>query len=165
MCVSMTALSRRGFTSRDFARFSGKQSRYSNRSKTSMNSNLSRWCPTLSCIVGVSQVSSHSYESCRMFSSAKIPLTSDTIVEALTKQQAKDWVSKLTSEERKLFLTALNENKSQEEKAGYEGKRITHLYIAFNRFIFLHEHLAVIFAQNQFILNENLLFKKCILIT
>ncbi|XP_012230024.1 uncharacterized protein [Linepithema humile] len=122
MCVSMTALSRRGFTSRDFARFSGKQSRYSNCSKILMDSNLSRWCPTLSCIVGVSQISSHFHESCRMFSSMKTPITSDTVIEALAKQQAKELVLKLTAEERKLFLTALNESKSQEEKAGYEGQ-------------------------------------------
>lgn len=133
MCVSMTAFSRGGFTtSRDLARsFGGKQSRHysNNRSETKlMSSNLSRWCPTLSCIVGVSRVPSRPYENRRVFSST--PITSDTIIEALTKLQAKELVSKLTPEERKLFLTALNESKSQEEKAGYEGESIiVHFYI------------------------------------
>jgi len=77
-----------------------------------------------------------------MFSSTKTPMTSDNIVEALTKQQAKELVSKLTSEERKLFLTALNESKSREDKAGYEGEFI---YTAVNRFIFLNKDLAAIF--------------------
>jgi len=60
----------------------------------------------------------------RTFSSAKTPISSDNIVEALSKQQAKELISKLTSEERDLFLTALNEYKSEQEKAGYEGKYI-----------------------------------------
>lgn len=55
----------------------------------------------------------------------KTPISSDAIIEALSKQQAKELTLKLTSEERKLFLAALNECKSEEEKAGYKGKHIS----------------------------------------
>lgn len=114
MCVSMTAFSRRGFVSRDIAQFSIKQSHYSNnRNKTLTNNALSRCCPTSSCIVDVLS---------KKFSSIKTPISSDAIIQALTEQQAKELTSKLTSEERKLFLAALNECKSKEEKAGYEGQ-------------------------------------------
>lgn len=115
MCVSMTAFSRRGFVSRDIAQFNIKHSHYSNnRNKTLMNNAFSRCCPTSSCIVDVLS---------KKFS-MKTPISSDIIIQALTEQQAKDLTSKLTSEERKLFLAALNECKSKEDKAGYEGKRI-----------------------------------------
>lgn len=57
-----------------------------------------------------------------MFStSTKTPISSEEIAEALTKQQAKELTSKLTSEERALFLAALKEFKSEEDKAGFEG--------------------------------------------
>lgn len=79
-----------------------------------MNNALSRCCPTSSYIVDVLS---------KKFSSMKPPISSETI-QALTKQQAKELTSKMTSEERKLFLAALNECKSKEEKAGYEGKHI-----------------------------------------
>ncbi|KAL6422935.1 hypothetical protein ACFW04_010441 [Cataglyphis niger] len=111
MCVSMTAFSRRGFLSRDIAQLNIKQSRYSN----NHNNALSRCCPTsfTSCIVDILN---------KKFSSMKTPISSDAIIEALTKQQAKELTLKLTSEQRKLFLAALNECKSEEEKAGYKGQ-------------------------------------------
>lgn len=116
MCVSMTAFSRRGFVSRDIAQFNIKQSHYSNNhNKTLMNNALSRCCPTSSYIVDILS---------KKFSSMKTPISSETI-QALTKQQAKELTSKMTSEERKLFLAALNECKSKEEKAGYEGQLAT----------------------------------------
>lgn len=112
----MTAFSRRGFISRDIAQFNVKQSHYSNnRNKTLTNNALSRCCPASSCIVDVLS---------KKFSSIKTPISSDTIIQALTDQQAKELTSKLTAEERKLFLAALNECKSKEEKAGYEGKHV-----------------------------------------
>lgn len=111
----MTAFSRRGFVSRDIAQFNIKQSHYSNnRNKTLTNNALSRCCPTSSYIVDVLS---------KKFSSMKTPISSETI-QASTEQQAKELTSKMTSEERKLFLAALNECKSKEEKAGYEGKHI-----------------------------------------
>jgi len=129
MC--MTTFGRRGFStiSKDITRFSGTQPRYPNRSGTSTNNVLSRWCPatssSLSRIVGISQILSRFQSgNWRTFSTAKTPISSDSIVEALSKQQAKELMSKLTSEERDLFLTALNEYKSEQEKAGYEGKYI-----------------------------------------
>lgn len=83
-----------------------------------------------SCVTDVSRVLGQFYENSRMFSSARTPISSEVIADALTKQQAKELVSKLTSEERGLFLIALNECKSAEQKAGYEGG-----YIAcFNKF-------------------------------
>ncbi|XP_050452435.1 uncharacterized protein LOC126852018 isoform X2 [Cataglyphis hispanica] len=111
MCVSMTAFSRRGFFSRDIAQLNIKQSCYSN----NRNNALSRYCPTsfTSCIVDILN---------KKFSSMKTPISSDAIIEALTKQQAKELTLKLTSEQRKLFLAALNECKSEEEKAGYKGQ-------------------------------------------
>ncbi|XP_072761173.1 uncharacterized protein [Anoplolepis gracilipes] len=113
MCVSMTTLSRRGFVSMDIVQLNVKQSRYSNNhNKTFTNNALSRCCPTSSCIVDVLS---------KKFS-VKTPISSDIVIEALTKQQAKELTSKLTSEERKLFLAALNEYKSEEDKAGYEGQ-------------------------------------------
>jgi len=119
----------RGFSaiSRDIVRFSDTRSRYPNRNETSTSNVLSRWCPTssLSCIVGVSQVLSRFQSgNWRTFSSAKTPISSDSIVEALSKKQAKELMSKLTPEERDLFLIVLNEYKSEKEKAGYEGKYI-----------------------------------------
>ncbi|KMQ86513.1 transmembrane protein 65, partial [Lasius niger] len=117
MCVSMTTFSRRGFVSRDIVQFNIKQSRYSNnRNETLTNNALSRCCPTSSCVVDVSRVLS------KKFSSTRTPISSDTVIEALTKQQAKELTSKLSSEERKLFLAALNESKSEETKADYKGQ-------------------------------------------
>ncbi|XP_029675297.1 uncharacterized protein LOC115242857 isoform X2 [Formica exsecta] len=111
MCVLMTAFSRRGFLLRDVAQLNIKQLRCSN----NRNNALSRCCPTslTSCIVNILS---------KKFSSIKTPISSDAIIEALTNQQAKELTSKLTSEERKLFLVALNECKSEEEKAGYKGQ-------------------------------------------
>lgn len=107
----MTAFSRRGFLLRDVAQLNIKQLRCSN----NRNNALSRCCPTslTSCIVNILS---------KKFSSIKTPISSDAIIEALTNQQAKELTSKLTSEERKLFLVALNECKSEEEKAGYKGQ-------------------------------------------
>lgn len=119
----MTTFSRRGFVSRDIVQFNIKQSRYSNnRNETLTNNALSRCCPTSSCVVDVSRVLS------KKFSSTRTPISSDTVIEALTKQQAKELTSKLSSEERKLFLAALNESKSEETKAGYEGRHIVCLW-------------------------------------
>ncbi|XP_070171829.1 uncharacterized protein [Polyergus mexicanus] len=109
MCVLMTAFNRRGFLSRDIAQLNIKQLRCSN----NRNNALSRCCPLTLCIVNILS---------KKFSSIKTPISYDTIIEALTKQQAKELTSKLTSEERKLFLAALNECKSEEEKAGYKGQ-------------------------------------------
>lgn len=55
-------------------------------------------------------------------SSASSSITTDEFPGTLTKQQAKELAAKLTSEERDLFLTALQESKSEEEKAGFEGQ-------------------------------------------
>ncbi|XP_076675067.1 uncharacterized protein LOC143372602 isoform X1 [Andrena cerasifolii] len=44
----------------------------------------------------------------------------DSFPGILTKQQAKELASKLTAEERDLFLTALQESKSEEDKAGFQ---------------------------------------------
>ncbi|XP_020291486.1 uncharacterized protein LOC109858534 isoform X2 [Pseudomyrmex gracilis] len=121
MCVSASALNRRGFEmiSREIARFN-KRSYYSSRDR--LFNMLSCWYPVSSCVI--SRVPSQYCESCRMFSSStKIPrISSEEIAEALTKQQAKELTSKLTSEERALFLAALKEFKSEEDKAGFEGQ-------------------------------------------
>ncbi|XP_011696767.1 PREDICTED: uncharacterized protein LOC105455253 isoform X2 [Wasmannia auropunctata] len=119
MCVSMTALGRRGFTSRDVMRLSVKRPRCSS-CESSMSNVLSRRCPASLYVDDVSRVL-----GCfrtRTFSSARTPISPDAVVDALTKRQAKELVSKLTPEERGLFLTALNESKSAEDKAGYEGQ-------------------------------------------
>ncbi|XP_029160753.1 uncharacterized protein LOC114932625 isoform X2 [Nylanderia fulva] len=116
MCVSMTVLGRRGFVSKDFVQFNMKSHYSSNRNEILMNNALLRCCPASSCIVDVSRILS------KKFSSTRTPISSDTVIEALTKQQAKELTSKLSSEERKLFLAALNESKSEEDKAGYTGQ-------------------------------------------
>ncbi|KYM95776.1 PREDICTED: uncharacterized protein LOC108780051 isoform X2 [Cyphomyrmex costatus] len=121
MCVSVTALGRRGFTSRDIMRLSVKRPHCFS-CKSSMDSMLSRQCPTSLCVADVSRVLGWFHQSSKMFSSVRTPISPDAIVDALTKQQAKELVSKLSSEERGLFLTALNECKSAEKKAGYEGQ-------------------------------------------
>ncbi|XP_026830343.1 uncharacterized protein LOC105287406 isoform X2 [Ooceraea biroi] len=129
MCVSMTTLGRRGFSavSRNIARLGSTQPRYPNRSDTSASHVLSRWCPattsSLPRIIDISRVL-RQFQSgnWRTFCSAKTPISADGIIEALTKQQAKELASKLSAEERDLFLTALNECKSEKAKAGYEGQ-------------------------------------------
>ncbi|XP_012522699.1 uncharacterized protein LOC105828759 isoform X2 [Monomorium pharaonis] len=128
MCVSMTALGRRGFIPRPqdmVARFNiGRPERCYSRDESSMNyATLSGRCPVSLCAADVSRVLGRFHgNSTRTFSSAKTPISSDAVIDALTKQQAKELVSKLTSEERSMFLTALNESKSAEDKAGYEGQ-------------------------------------------
>lgn len=87
-----------------------------------MSNALSRQCPASLPVVDVSRALGWSRENSRTFSTARTPITTDAVVDALTKQQAKELVSKLTSEERSMFLTALNESKSAEDKAGYEGQ-------------------------------------------
>ncbi|RLU15362.1 hypothetical protein DMN91_012356 [Ooceraea biroi] len=117
MCVSMTTLGRRGFSavSRNIARLGSTQPRYPNRSDTSASHVLSRWCPattsSLPRIIDISRVL-RQFQSgnWRTFCSAKTPISADGIIEALTKQQAKELASKLSAEERDLFLTALNES-------------------------------------------------------
>lgn len=119
----MTVFSRRGFISGDIVRLNSKQPYCPNRSKMLlMNSISSRRFPVTSCIIDISRILNVSSENCRAFSSARIPISFEDISEALTKQRAKEFTSKLTSEERKLFLAALNECKSEEDKADYEGK-------------------------------------------
>ncbi|XP_011632630.1 uncharacterized protein LOC105424207 isoform X1 [Pogonomyrmex barbatus] len=121
MCASMT-FGRRGFTPRDVAWFNIKRSRCSNRDESSMSNVLSRRC-TASYTINVSRVLGRFfYENTRIFSTTRTPISSDSVIDALTKQQAMELVSKLSSEERGLFLTALNEYKSKEDKAGYEGQ-------------------------------------------
>lgn len=122
MCVSMTALGRRAFIPIDVARFSVKRPHCTSCDETSMSNALSQRCPVSLRIADVSRVLDWSRGSSRTFSTARTPISSDAVVDALTKQQAKELVSKLTSEERRSFLTALNECKSAEEKAGYEGQ-------------------------------------------
>ncbi|XP_012059100.1 PREDICTED: uncharacterized protein LOC105622290 [Atta cephalotes] len=121
MCISVTALSRRGFTSRDVMRLGVKQLHCSSCEST-MNNVLSRRCPASLSVADVSRILGWFRESSKMFSSVRTPISSDVVADALTKRQAKELVSKLTSEERGLFLTALNECKSAEQKAGYEGQ-------------------------------------------
>ncbi|XP_025988327.1 uncharacterized protein LOC105198807 isoform X2 [Solenopsis invicta] len=129
MCVSMTALGRRGFIPRDIMKcqmFNVKRPEHcSSRDESSMNNALSGRCPMSLCAADVSRVLGRFRDSSRTFSSARTPISADAVVDALTKQQAKELVSKLTPEERGLFLTALNECKSAEDKAGYEGQLAT----------------------------------------
>ncbi|XP_014476286.1 PREDICTED: uncharacterized protein LOC106745305 isoform X3 [Dinoponera quadriceps] len=116
MCVSVTAFSRRGFISRDIVRLNSKQPHYPDRNETLlMSGTLLRRFPVSSCITDISRILS-------TFSSARAPISFNNISEVLTKQRAKEFTSKLSSEERKLFLAALNECKSEEDKAGYEGQ-------------------------------------------
>ncbi|XP_032691268.1 uncharacterized protein LOC116853969 isoform X2 [Odontomachus brunneus] len=124
MCLSMTAFSRRGYVSRDIVRLNSKQPNYypNHNKMLLMDSTLPRRYPMSSCIADISRILSASSESCRTFSSARTPISFEDVSEALTKQRAKEFTSKLTSEERKLFLAALNESKSEEDKAGYEGQ-------------------------------------------
>lgn len=127
--MSMTALGRRGFVSRDIVRLnSGKRQAccFAVRSETLIgNVLLHRECSaSSSCVANISRVLSDRFflEISRTFSSVRSPISPDNIAEVLTKQQAKELASKFTSEERDLFLAALNECKSEEEKAGYEGE-------------------------------------------
>ncbi|XP_011862962.1 PREDICTED: uncharacterized protein LOC105559353 isoform X2 [Vollenhovia emeryi] len=125
MCVSMTALGRRVLIPRDVVARLGaaKRPRCSSCDETSMSGGLSGRCPALSRVTEVSRILlGWSRGTSRTFSTARTPISPDAVADALTKQQAKELVSKLTSEERGLFLTALNEYKSKEEKAGYEGQ-------------------------------------------
>ncbi|XP_077271223.1 uncharacterized protein LOC143902313 isoform X1 [Temnothorax americanus] len=124
MCLSMTALGRRGFIPRDVARLSVtvKQPRCSSRNEMLMSDTLSQRGPASLRVDDVSRVLGWPRGNSRTFSSARTPISSDAVVDALTKHQAKELVSKLTSEERGMFLTALKEYKSQEEKAGFEGQ-------------------------------------------
>lgn len=54
--------------------------------------------------------------------SASNSIVTDGFPDTLTKRKAKELASKLTSEERDVFLTALQESKSEEEKAGLEDQ-------------------------------------------
>ncbi|KAG7196681.1 hypothetical protein KM043_016013 [Ampulex compressa] len=53
---------------------------------------------------------------------SRTSISADHITAGLTKHQAKELASKLTAVERDLFLVALKECKSEEDKAGYEGQ-------------------------------------------
>ncbi|KAL0120520.1 hypothetical protein PUN28_008327 [Cardiocondyla obscurior] len=121
MCVSMTALGRRGFTPRDVAWLSVKRPRCCSRDELSSNA-LSQRCSSSLRVTDISRFLGRFHANSRTFSSARTPISSDDVADALTKQQAKDLVSKLSAEERGLFLMALNECKSEEDKAGFEGQ-------------------------------------------
>ncbi|XP_011153186.1 uncharacterized protein LOC105191464 isoform X2 [Harpegnathos saltator] len=123
MCIFVTTFSQRGLISKDIVRFCSKQPHYLNRSKMLLtNVILSRRCLMSSCITDISRILSTPSESCRTFSTTKIPISFKDNSEALTKQRANEFISKLNSEERAIFLAALNESKSEEDKAGYKGQ-------------------------------------------
>lgn len=134
MRVSMTAttLGQRGFVSRDVARLKWQSPRYRpNRDEVMIDNVLSRRylassISSSSLAVDILRIVNNELPKwSRTFSSARAPISADSIAEALTKQQVKELAVKLTSNERELFLAALNECKSAEEKASYEGRWAT----------------------------------------
>lgn len=79
--------------------------------------------------------------------------------DTLTKEKAKDVVSKLTTEERDLFLKALEQCKSEEDKAGYQRNYLPNkifskikLFLANFRIIYFFFCIFTFPTENNFLM-------------
>lgn len=112
MCTIATLTSQTVFIPREIMYFSRNISRFyhSHQKLYYVNNFLSRKHSLFSFVV-------HTWTIPRTCYSAESKIN---FPESLTKEKAKEIASKLSSEERNLFLNVLKECKSEEDRAGYQ---------------------------------------------